>query len=399
MKSEDLRRQMVQAARLAIGTALAAHGVAHGKVTDPARLPGSDAANATAEAARVLGRFLLDEGKPAEALAAYRQALAQDPDSVDALNGMAVTFDRLGRFDESRTYYEAALSLDPTSPMLLSNYGLSLWLQGETREAQRFLSLAVASGDPQAQAASLRILARMDAETIRPAMLPEAMEGPQVVRVSGHEQRLVLDDGAVRSPSRFSPEQALAMAAIGDFTPGQMRQIERVETAAIARELASAHHARAMEDARTAEDSLPRFDAELAASAFSGQAGHTVSDATTLFDGADARQSAASPRHTPDWYRDQILLIAPSSNRRERDERRPGSNMALLGAGLKAGPPPRTWAPDTPKPREKRQFAQPFNSDNGRLNQFAQRLNASSEPDVAEQVARLEALIERMQKA
>jgi hypothetical protein len=61
----------------------------------------------------------------------YRQVLAREPNDIDAMNGMAVCYDRLGQFEVSRAYYEAALGMQPQSPMLLNNYGYSLFLQGD----------------------------------------------------------------------------------------------------------------------------------------------------------------------------------------------------------------------------------------------------------------------------
>src|ERR671912_656891 len=56
------------------------------------------------------------------ALTSFRIAAREDPNSIDALAGIADCYDRMGRFDLSRRYYESALAA-------------SLQLQGKSAEA------------------------------------------------------------------------------------------------------------------------------------------------------------------------------------------------------------------------------------------------------------------------
>lgn len=69
------------------------------------------------------------------ALEAFRKALRDDPASVDALNGIAACYDRMGRFDLSRRYYEMALAIDPGDARLYANLAVSLDMQGKVAEA------------------------------------------------------------------------------------------------------------------------------------------------------------------------------------------------------------------------------------------------------------------------
>jgi hypothetical protein len=112
----------------------------------------------------------------------------------------------------------------------------------------------------------------------------------------------------------------------------------------------------------------------------------------------------------PDWHHDRILVMAPNSQRPDKERfDRTGLRMALLAAGF-APPRPSQRAhlaaaaraalePDATR----RSFPQPFQSDNCRLNGLAQRIHGlpveDEVPDIAEQVARLEALIARVQAA
>jgi len=76
-------------------------------------------------------------GNVALALEAFRMAWRDDPNSTDALAGMAACYDRMGRFDLSRRNYEAALALAPADVELLGAFAQSLQLQGKLVEAQR----------------------------------------------------------------------------------------------------------------------------------------------------------------------------------------------------------------------------------------------------------------------
>jgi hypothetical protein len=74
-------------------------------------------------------------GNVALALEGFRRALREDPSSVDALNGLASCYDRMGRFDLSRSYYEQALALAPNDARLYANLATSLSLQGRSADA------------------------------------------------------------------------------------------------------------------------------------------------------------------------------------------------------------------------------------------------------------------------
>jgi hypothetical protein len=78
----------------------------------------------------------LEAGNMALAVDGFRRAVRQSPESVDALNGLAVAYDNLGRFDLSRRFYELALATDPTSAKVRHNMDVSRRMQGLTEQAQ-----------------------------------------------------------------------------------------------------------------------------------------------------------------------------------------------------------------------------------------------------------------------
>lgn len=404
-------------APLVFGAALAAAGSADARIgkVDDIRTVGPDpSAAATAEAARAHGKSLLAQNKLPEALQSFRQALLQDPDSAEALNGMAVCYDRLGRFEDSRTHYEMALGIDPTSPVLLNNYGLSLFLQGKGEEAVRFLSLAAASGDPLVQAASLRTLARIEqqrrpnAAVSNPARMDDGAGEARIVRTSAHEQRLVLDTpakGRQQQATAAAPETAIATAAIGALTRREETWIAAVEMAAIANEHAVIEAARAeamaAAEAAAIERALPAAMRET-----------QLESASLQMDAAAAIPHSIAfeaPRQS-EWLANQLLDIGPSS---QPDERRgydrQQAHLALLATGLVVPRPAlRQQAPAATDPAagpgvRKREFAHPFASDNSRLNDFAERLHGheiiETAADIASRIASLEALIERVRNA
>jgi len=83
------------------------------------------------------GRAQLALGNVGLALEAFRIALREDPNSIDALAGLAAGYDRMGRFDLSRRNYEAALAVAPADVGLLGAFAQSLQLQGQYAEAQQ----------------------------------------------------------------------------------------------------------------------------------------------------------------------------------------------------------------------------------------------------------------------
>ena len=83
------------------------------------------------------GNSQLALGNVALALEAYRKALREKPDSVEAMVGIATCYDKMGRFDLSRRHLEMALAVAPANTELYSIFAESLELQGKRDEAAR----------------------------------------------------------------------------------------------------------------------------------------------------------------------------------------------------------------------------------------------------------------------
>ena len=74
-------------------------------------------------------------GNIALALESYRKAWRDDPESIDALAGIAACYDRMGRFDLAGRSYEAALAIEPGNTTVLAMLAASLDQQGKRSEA------------------------------------------------------------------------------------------------------------------------------------------------------------------------------------------------------------------------------------------------------------------------
>lgn len=123
------------------------------------------------------GKTYFRTGQYGLALRAFRDALAEEPGSVRALNAIAATFDQLGRFDLADRYYGRALELEPHSVEVLNNLGYSHLLRGDLAKAQKYLAQArlIDDGQPVVQA-NLQLAAqgRMGTELIADARGAEA---------------------------------------------------------------------------------------------------------------------------------------------------------------------------------------------------------------------------------
>jgi tetratricopeptide (TPR) repeat protein len=99
--------------------------------------------------AEARGQLVL--GNVGLAIEGYRAALREQPDSVEAMRGLAAAYDAMGRTDLSRQYYEAALAVAPHDAKSLNAFAASLEGQGSrTQAAQLRSEAAQASAKPAA---------------------------------------------------------------------------------------------------------------------------------------------------------------------------------------------------------------------------------------------------------
>ncbi len=82
-----------------------------------------------------LGRYYQGQHRYIQAAAAYRKALALDPDSVDALNGLGVVYALQGHYDQAAELLSRAVTAAPGSAQAQNNLGYVRYLQGDFRKA------------------------------------------------------------------------------------------------------------------------------------------------------------------------------------------------------------------------------------------------------------------------
>ena len=91
-----------------------------------------------------MGRTAELEGDFDTAMAAYHEALKNDPHRADANQRLAVVHDRMGEFKESAPYYAKALAVAPGDAEIFCDKGYSLYIQHRWAEADVCLRQAIA---------------------------------------------------------------------------------------------------------------------------------------------------------------------------------------------------------------------------------------------------------------
>lgn len=82
-----------------------------------------------------LGRALADSGRTDDAISHYREALRVKPDFAEAHNNLGLALVRLGRVDEALRHYQEAVRIDPELTVAQNNLGLALYGLGRVDEA------------------------------------------------------------------------------------------------------------------------------------------------------------------------------------------------------------------------------------------------------------------------
>jgi LytR cell envelope-related transcriptional attenuator/Tetratricopeptide repeat len=190
-----------------------------------------EVARAAPDAAPALdrGKAHFADGNYGLALQAFMGALAAQDDSVDALNAVGASYDRLGRHDLARKYYERALAVAPSHAQTLNNLGYSLVLQGNYDAALDYFRLAktermnplLDANIAMAQRLAQRRQANLGAPIAAPQMaaLPPAAtairrDGPWLERTSPYVHTLMtkprIEPQMAVLPRDTAPKVALA---------------------------------------------------------------------------------------------------------------------------------------------------------------------------------------------
>jgi hypothetical protein len=189
--------------------------------------PVGAASPVTADEAYAEAKRQLERGNIGLAIDGFRKAVRRSPESVDAMNGLAVAYDRLGRFDLSRRFYELALAAQPSNAKVRNNLAISLKMQGRNEEAA---ALRAESTGVQVAVTLAPLPAREPAAVVRDGPRLERLSTQEIVLVTiggpSREIQITLDDPAPRASApqisppvaattRAKPSGLLVMNAVG----------------------------------------------------------------------------------------------------------------------------------------------------------------------------------------
>ncbi len=126
-----------------------------------------------------------------EAAALYRQVLAHEPASFDALHGLAAASASMEEYGDAAWAFREALELQPDNARLRVNLACALFSLGRVSEAVRAYRIAASSPDAAARAMAIRNLACIapgDPALDNAAILKarEAWAAEEIVAVASH---------------------------------------------------------------------------------------------------------------------------------------------------------------------------------------------------------------------
>jgi hypothetical protein len=146
------------------GAALAAAGCAsHSGQLQVRALsdPASKLGTGSERIAEARGQLAL--GNVGLAIEAFRTALRGQPDSVEAMRGLAACYDSMGRWDLSAQYYQAALAVAPRDPTSLNAFAGSMEAQGDHVQAAELRNEAAQATAPIGTEAAARLASGTEA--------------------------------------------------------------------------------------------------------------------------------------------------------------------------------------------------------------------------------------------
>jgi tetratricopeptide (TPR) repeat protein len=166
------------------------------------------------------------------AITHYQTALDRAPESIEALNGLGASYDRLGRFDVAQRYYDRALKLDRRAAQTLNNIGYSYLLQGKHEIAAAYFKQALdgartdqvvqanlqlaesaaAAGNERVAAASVKAPSDAAAAKLAEGALPEEQRPTRVERVNATTQKLIVSEPVAVAEMRWEPPRLVSSA-------------------------------------------------------------------------------------------------------------------------------------------------------------------------------------------
>ena len=133
------------------------------------------------------GRALILTGQYGLAIEGLSEAVTQDAGNARALSLLAVSYAQVKRFDLADRYHAQALEIDPSSVVVLNNWGYSYLVRGDGGRATDLLARAAAANDGRPVVAANLALARgNDAETSPSSEVASGSDPMRSVQISSH---------------------------------------------------------------------------------------------------------------------------------------------------------------------------------------------------------------------
>lgn len=224
--------------------ALAMFGLLNGCATSPGLLgirPVGDAA--VGQTSVAAGNALVARGQYGLAVAAYRRVLRLDPANSHALEGLAISYELLGRADLADRYYQEALALAPRNPRIYRNFAAFLHAQRRDGDAEQLMAdmrialpeLAM-EGAPASMSASAQPANVTPAKTMAPVAAAPAEPDVRLIKQSERATLVVTMPHAAPVPAAKLPPAAVVPEAEGERAP---RVVNAVGRHGVARETAA----------------------------------------------------------------------------------------------------------------------------------------------------------------
>lgn len=183
------------------------------------------------------------------ALVMFEKALAYEPLSVAALNGMGAAYDQLHRPELAKVYYAKALILEPSGADTLNNMAISVAMAGDAAMARKLLNRAADIEPTNATIRNNLQIAGMAPQDPRPSQPDADVTRPQLERSGLMELTLTIPATQPASrdplaPIRFKsstsaqpistgePSPPVEIAVAATEAPVRAVRIERVSPAA-----------------------------------------------------------------------------------------------------------------------------------------------------------------------
>lgn len=188
------------------------------------------------------GARFLNAGHYGLAADYYLKRYQKDPLDTKAINGLAVAYDKIGRFDLSRRFYKEALKADPQDKVALNNFGYSMLLQNKPHEAEALLTRS-----------EIKTQNLMLAQKATKALAERIVEKPKplLLRVNRGVQKLILKPNAqfIQAAIKADVDPALAAPVLSKRRPTVVRiitkKVQPVMMAAVKQRPAALHLASA----------------------------------------------------------------------------------------------------------------------------------------------------------